>query len=496
VNGPRILGTFSGYDTTHFNSISWGWGNPGGIKAVGTVNWSTGACSIADGTGTIATKAGALGAPGSIEIAIDCDAPAANTGKRTIHLFVDGTLELSAASSHDPLDGLWLGAGSSAEQTVTLRNPGFAGAGPYYIAATIDSIQAYGWPFWNPNTATDFEAYRVAYNNYPTSGNFTADNFRAYLRPPMVTHWRESLSGKSRLFRMTLTLVPADSPSDNQVNTWARNGNGDWQDAGLNLGLISRAWAVTGAPHRCPVGFCHNGAQAMKGIGNNTRQGGIWGPFGVVTTRSLGWLTSFAGLSATSQAPLSDIHFDPLDNRMVAVGYDWSADQERIFAMSPDNTVSVIADNVRTDTTCIPWPFILRRPDGQYEVGIFVNEHYLSWLSGDGVTWAAEDNQDLADADADMTAPMVAVGLDGRQVAAGFTQVLSSGATTLVVWHRLGFGATWQGPVTVLGSQSVGTRPYVTQLPTGVWEVGWQLDEATAPTRYQADHPGGTWSAA
>lgn len=177
----------------------------------------------------------------------------------------------------------------------------------------------------------------------------------------------------------------------------------------------------------------------------------------------------------------------------LAVVPQWRESLEQIYVVrglpqSPKPKV-IVADTLRTtgNHDNRQHPFIDRRPDGRFEVGAFVNGHFLSWTgTADAATWAANRDDTIGD-EANLLGVNYHRGPGEYQAAVGY----HFGDEEFRLFWRRGFDEAWQEPVDV-ASGATAAAPYVTQFPDGRWEVGWYL--AGAWTRYRSDDLL-TWSA-
>lgn len=146
-------------------------------------------------------------------------------------------------------------------------------------------------------------------------------------------------------------------------------------------------------------------------------------------------------------------------DRSGATGLGLTFDGGNLVAVALDGTETVIA-------AAAGQAMLEQLADGRWLAGVF-SGNFTSWLSGDGVTWAADRSETLSKSD---VAHLVTWLCESeQQLAAGWHET----DETIYLWHRPSAAVAWSAPVTVATGVADEAVPYVCQRPDGAYEVGW-----------------------
>lgn len=185
------------------------------------------------------------------------------------------------------------------------------------------------------------------------------------------------------------------------------------------------------------------------------------------------------------------------DGYALGVMYDHDG-AEALRVMDRESNLFDVADPAREvgGEATMPWPVLLRWPDGRWEVGTFDAAGFRSWLSDTVcITPATVWTPLREDAMTPPVAELIGVnhwrGRSGMQVVAGYHRASDgSGEPGFRAFVRPSSDAAWDGPVLEVPSQ-LAAAPFVYEDEHGAWRVGWRLGEAWH--EWSAHDPSSTW---
>lgn len=317
------------------------------------------------------------------------------------------------------------------------------------------------------------------------------------VRPPMGSGVVVGRSGRVACWRPSVNAVapvqdwthgpPATAYDVTTGQVWIRAGEG------FHRGLaIGAGW--TGIE---PALYQRGGYLAARGLVTATSSSfGEVGSYGAVSLPPPFDAAAFVWSAGMTRAVCQQIVLGT-DGYALGVMYDHDG-AEALRVMDRDSNLFDVVDPVREagGEASMPWPFLLRWPDGRWEVGAFDAAGFRSWLSDTvcitpSTVWTPLREDAMTPPAAELIGVNHWRGRSGMQVAAGYHRAADgSGEPGFRAFIRPSSESAWEGPSLEVASE-LAAAPYVYEDERGAWRVGWRLGEVWH--EWSAHDPSGTW---
>lgn len=169
-----------------------------------------------------------------------------------------------------------------------------------------------------------------------------------------------------------------------------------------------------------------------------------------------------------------------------AYGVRWTAGTIRVGDV--DNAVTTVTTGITTTAGRRVEPMLWQRADGRFTVGALDGDTWREWVSDTSDPmggWSLAHTQELG-LYGETGYSDHAAGADGSRVIVAWSPYLDG----MTILRRTAEEQNWS---TALADGVIFGCPYMTQLPTGQWEVGI-LDSDGDWHRYRAGNPLGAWT--